>query len=82
MKNDPTGKHHATVTKTTSQSNTELLTPSNLLAGLSGINRASNKSDSRAVGSGNSFSSQSHRKGVEGNTSLKPNSSGSQHVGS
>ena len=49
-KNDPTGKQHEVVTKTTSQKSTELLTPKNFLGGLSGINRASNKSDSKSVG--------------------------------
>ena len=69
--NDPTGKTHATVTKTTSQqarkgtyasnestsaggASIELMTPKNILGGLSGVARASNKSDSTSVGAGNS----------------------------
>ena len=49
-KNDPTGKQHETVTKTSSQPSTELMTPKNMLGGISGINRPSNKSDAKNVG--------------------------------
>jgi hypothetical protein len=79
-KNDPTGKQHVEVTKTSSQPSTELLTPKNILGGLSGINRASNKSDSMSVGVG---SVQGLKLGAGLNSGIKrpSNQSGSKSVG-
>ena len=88
MKNDPTGKAHATVTKTTSNhgaSSTELQTPKNFLSGLSGVlsDCAANDSASGYVGSGPGGTSktQSSRPGVDGALSLKPSKSSSQNFG-
>jgi hypothetical protein len=80
-KNDPTSKHHATVTKTTSQQSTELMTPSGLLGGLNGINRPSNKSDEKNFGSGNNLGLKLPA-GLNSTTLRKPsNASNSKNVG-
>jgi hypothetical protein len=80
-KNDPTSKQHATVTKTTSQLSTELKTPSGMLAGLSGINRASNKSDEKNFGSG-SAQGLKLGSGLNSSSLQKPsNASNSKNVG-
>ncbi len=85
-KNDPTGKQHATVTKTTSTpgaKNTELMTPKNFLSGLSGVlaDCAANESDSGSVGSGKGTRTQSMRAGVESSVNLKPSKSSSTNFG-
>lgn len=83
-KNDPTGKTHKVLTKSTSQGAPPALhTPKNLLSGLKGIlaDSASNQSDSSSVGSGGGARTQSMRAGVSGNVNLKPNSSSSTSFG-
>jgi len=81
MSNDPTGKQHATITKTTSQQSTELKTPSGLLGGLNGINRASNKSDEKNFGSGNNLGLKLPA-GLNADNHRKPsNQSDSKNVG-
>ena len=84
-KNDPTGKQHATVTKTSSNgaSGTELLTPKNLLSGLKGVlaDCAANMSNSDAVGSGKGTRTQSMRAGVDGSVNLKTSPSSSTNYG-
>jgi hypothetical protein len=84
-KNDPTGKTHATVTKTTSNpgASTELMTPKNFLSGLSGIlaDCAANESDSTSVGSGKGTRTQSMRAGIDGSVNLKPSKSSSTNFG-
>jgi len=61
----------------------ELMTPSGLAgSGLSGINRASNKSSEKAVGSGNGASNQSSKSGLGGgNASMPTKNSGSKNFG-
>lgn len=83
-KNDPTGKTHKTVTRSTSQgAPTELRTPEDLLSGLKGVmaDCAANQSDSRAVGAGKGTRTQSMAAGIGGNVSLKPNASSSTNFG-
>ena len=80
-KNDPTGKQHEVVTKTTSQKSTELLTPKNFLGGLSGINRASNKSDSISFGAGSNQGLKLPAGLNAGNNRKPSNASDSKSVG-
>ena len=83
-KNDPTGKTHKTVTRSTSQgAPAELRTPKDLLSGLSGIlaDHAANQADSRSVGAGKGTRTQSMAAGIGGNTSLKPSASSSANFG-
>ena len=60
----------------------ELKTPSGIAGmGLSGINRPSNKSNDKAVGSGGGASNQSSRAGVDGSAPRHSNNSGNKNFG-
>ncbi len=98
-KNDPTGKQHKDVTKTSSQPNVkgdlkdnersaprtgsfEVKTPSGIAgSGLKGINRPSNDSASKSVGSGGGASNQSSKSGLGGSAPRWSNDSGNKNFG-